>query len=66
MTIEELVGLATTYQDQCDVEGLDMDQIPGAVVYGPLIDPLFNLPLSYVVSEPEDVADAVDQLISGS
>ncbi|MBX3069816.1 MAG: LCP family protein [Thermomicrobiales bacterium] len=66
MTIEELVGLATTFQDQCDVEGLHMDQIPGEVVYGPLIDPLFNLPLSYVVSDPEEVADAVDRLISGA
>lgn len=64
MDIEQLVSLATTYQEQCDFDGLQMDQIPGEVVYGPLIDPLFNLPLSYVVSDPRDVQTAVEDLLT--
>jgi LCP family protein required for cell wall assembly len=66
LTLDEMVSLARLYQDQCTAAGLDMDQIPGEVVYGPLIDPLFNLPLSYVVSDLEAVASAVDTLISAS
>ncbi len=64
MELSELVSLAETYQERCTVEGLDMDQIPGDVVYGPLIDPLFNLPLSYVVSDPADVREMVEQLLA--
>jgi hypothetical protein len=40
-----------------------METIPGEVVYGPIIDPLFGLPLSYVVSTPEDVQTKVDELM---
>jgi hypothetical protein len=43
---------------------MTLDTIPGEVVYGPIIDPLFGLPLSYVVSDPKDVQTKVDQLMA--
>jgi LCP family protein required for cell wall assembly len=63
MEIDQLVSLARLYQDRCTAEGLDMNQIEGDVVYGPIIDPLFNLPLSYVVSDPEVVRGEVTVLL---
>ena len=63
LSLEQLVALAKFYQSDCTVEGLQMEQIPGEVVYGPIIDPLFNLPLSYVVSDEADVRRAVAELL---
>jgi hypothetical protein len=63
MEIDQLVSLAKLYQERCTVDGLHMDQIDGDVVYGPIIDPLFNLPLSYVVSDPEVVRAEVGKLL---
>ncbi|MGE3799054.1 MAG: LCP family protein [Thermomicrobiales bacterium] len=62
MELSELVSMAESYREICTVEGLTMAQIPGEVVYGPLIDPLFDLPLSYVVSDPAVVAQMVADL----
>jgi LCP family protein required for cell wall assembly len=63
LSLEQLVSLAKYYQSNCSATGMTLDTIPGDVVYGPIIDPLFGLPLSYVVSDPKDVQDKVDQLM---
>jgi LCP family protein required for cell wall assembly len=63
MDIDQLVSLARLYQDRCTADGLQMSQIDGDVVYGPIIDPLFNLPLSYVVSDSEVVREEVVWLL---
>jgi LCP family protein required for cell wall assembly len=63
MEIDQLVSLARLYQERCTATGLNMSQIPGAVVYGPIIDPLFNLPLSYVVSDPEIIRKEVARML---
>lgn len=63
LSIDQLVALAKLYQSHCSGDGLELDTIPGAVVYGPIIDPLFGLPLSYVVSDPKDVQAKVDALM---
>jgi LCP family protein required for cell wall assembly len=63
MSLEQLVTIAKYYQDYCSGEGMQLDTIPGEVVYGPIIDPLFGLPLSYVVSDPADVQAKVDELM---
>jgi LCP family protein required for cell wall assembly len=63
MSVEELASLAKFYQSSCSAEALDMYQIPGDVVYGPIIDPLFDLPLSYVVSDSLAVQEAVSRLL---
>lgn len=62
-SIEQLVSLAKFYQSHCSGGNLQLDTIPGEVVYGPIIDPLFGLPLSYVVSDPRDVETRVDVLM---
>ncbi len=59
----QLVSLAKYYQTNCSATGMTLDTIPGEVVYGPIIDPLFGLPLSYVVSDPKDVQEKVDELM---
>ncbi len=66
LSLTQLVTLAQYYQGNCSVEGLTLQTIPGDVVYGPIIDPLFGLPLSYVVSTPEDVQAKVDELMGES
>jgi LCP family protein required for cell wall assembly len=63
LSLEQLVSLAKYYQSNCSATGMTLDTIPGDVVYGPIIDPLFGLPLSYVVSDPKDVQTKVDQLM---
>jgi LCP family protein required for cell wall assembly len=63
LSIGQLVALAQFYQGNCSGPGLTMETIPGEVVYGPIIDPLFDLPLSYVVSTPGDVQTKVDELM---
>ncbi len=37
--------------------------IPGTSVYGSIVDPLFDVPLEYIVSTPEDVQASVDTLL---
>ncbi|MEZ4507175.1 MAG: hypothetical protein R2848_15315 [Thermomicrobiales bacterium] len=63
LSLDQLVALAQFYQGNCSSDGLTLQTIPGDVVYGPIIDPLFGLPLSYVVSTPEDVQAKVDELM---
>ncbi|HET9662530.1 MAG TPA: LCP family protein [Thermomicrobiales bacterium] len=63
LSLEQLVSLARYYQSNCSATGMTLDTIPGEVVYGPIIDPLFGLPLSYVVSDPKDVQTKVDELM---
>ena len=64
LSLEQLVSLAKYYQTNCSAGGMVLDTIPGEVVYGPIIDPLFGLPLSYVVSDPKDVQQKVDELLN--
>ncbi len=66
LSLDQLVALAQYYQGNCSVDGLTLQTIPGDVVYGPIIDPIFGLPLSYVVSTPEDVQARVDELMGES
>lgn len=63
LSLQQLVSLAKSYQADCSADGMTLETIPGEVVYGPIIDPLFQLPLSYVVSTPEDVQAKVDELM---
>lgn len=63
LSLQELVSLAKYYQGNCSGAGMQLDTIPGAVVYGPIIDPLLGVPLSYVVSDPKDVQAKVDALM---
>lgn len=63
LSLEQLVSLARYYQSNCSGDGLQLQTIPGDVVYGPIIDPLVGVPLSYVVSTPEDVQARVDELL---
>lgn len=63
LSLDQLVALGKYYQGNCSVSGLTLQTIPGEVVYGPIVDPLFGLPLSYVVSTPEDVEAKVDELM---
>ena len=63
LSIEQLVGLAKFYQSHCSGSNFQLDTIPGAVVYGPIIDPLLGVPLSYVVSDPIEVQARVDALL---
>ncbi len=65
LSLDQLVALAQFYQGNCSSSGLSLQTIPGEVVYGPIIDPLYGLPLSYVVSTPEDVQAKVDELMNG-
>jgi LCP family protein required for cell wall assembly len=62
LSIDALVSLASYYQRHCTTSGLTMDTIPGEVVYGPIIDPLLQLPLSYVVSDEADIEAKVEAL----
>jgi LCP family protein required for cell wall assembly len=66
LALDQLVALAQYYQGHCSSTGLTLQTIPGAVVYGPIIDPLLGVPLSYVVSTPEDVQAKVDELMGES
>ncbi|CAN5637456.1 hypothetical protein BH23CHL5_BH23CHL5_14670 [soil metagenome] len=59
MSIDQLAGFAKQYQSSCGASGLETRQISGDVVYGPLIDSLFNMPLSYVVSDDGIIEDSV-------
>lgn len=61
--LQELAAAGKYFNDHCANGAMRMDTIPGEIVYGPIVDPLFDVPLSYVVSTPEDVQAKVDALL---
>jgi LCP family protein required for cell wall assembly len=62
--IQEMAELGNYFNDHCSSGAMQMDTIPGDIVYGPIVDPLFNVPLSYVVSDPAVVQQKVDALLA--
>ena len=63
-SLQQLADMGDFFKANCSGDGMFMDSIPGETVYGPIIDPLFDIPLSYVVSDPAVVQSKVESLIS--
>jgi LCP family protein required for cell wall assembly len=60
LRVTELIALATTYQERCTAESMEMLALEGGV--GAAYDPLFNVELSYVIVDEDEVRRKVDAL----
>jgi len=61
--LQELVEVGKYLRDNCSGDAMQTQIIPGTSVYGSIVDPLFDVPLEYIVSTPEDVQASVDTLL---
>ncbi len=62
MTAKQVIDLATRYRSTCTSKSIKMLTINGSVAS--FDDPIFNVSLSYVVSDPAEVQRKVDQLLA--
>ena len=61
--VMDLLDLANTYRDTCTSESLETKTIPGDVAT--MFDDMMQMDLSFVVSDPAEVADHVGWLLTG-
>jgi LCP family protein required for cell wall assembly len=61
--VQNMAAVGNYFSDHCSNAAMEMDTIPGEIVYGSIVDPLFDVPLSYVVSDPAVVQQKVDALL---
>lgn len=62
MTAKQVIDIATRYRSTCTAGSIKMLTINGSVAN--FVDPIFNETLSYVVSDPAEVQQKVNELLA--